>query len=162
MSVILWQHAHLLPECHAHQAHGLQHLHAMSCTAELRLDEGPVPLRYPQLTRLQLLEGGHLRADLLATVAELRQLEVLEVLEVAGDVDTVTAKQLARLPKLRTVNLSQEPLHAPGDEAEPAGRPPRAPERESMQPEVRERLLRLQRAAPRIKWVLDGMGGCRE
>lgn len=128
----------------------------MPCVAEWLLDEGPVPLRYPQLTRLQLLEGGHLQADLLDTIAELRQLEILEVLEVVGDIDTKTAKRLSRLPKLRTVNLSHALLHAPGDEAEPVGRSPQLPKRDCMSPAGGERLLRLQRAAPRIKWVLDG------
>ena len=119
-----------------------------------------MPLQYPQLTRLQLLEGAYLRADLLDTIAELRQLEILEVLDVAGNIDTKTAKRLSRLPKLRTVNLSHALLHVPGDEAEPAGRSPQVPRRECMSPEGGERLLCLHRAAPRIKWVLDGMA-CR-
>jgi hypothetical protein len=60
------------------------------------------------------------------------------------------------------VNLSQSLLHMPGAEAEPAGGPPQAPKRECMRPEVLERLLRLERAAPRIKWVLEDVASSDE
>jgi hypothetical protein len=133
----------------------------MSCNAGLPEQRGPVLLEFPQLTRLQLLERWLLPTQLPAMVAQLPQLQILEVPKIE-DIDEVTVRTLARLPQLRTVNLSHLPLCAPGHETESAGMPPWVPICECMAPEVVERLLRLRQAAPHIHWVVAGMGCCDE
>ena len=129
----------------------------------LDLDEGetPLPLQCPQLTRLQLCSGEYDWDHVLAMTLELGQLETLEVPKIE-DIDEVTATALARLPQLRTVNVSHSPLCAPGQETKSAGKPLWVPICECMASEVVERLLRLRQAAPHIDWVVAGMGCCDE
>jgi hypothetical protein len=125
------------------------------CVAALFLYKGPQ--EFPQLTRLQLVEGGDF--DVLDMVSVLHQLEILEIPGI-GDIHEDSAEALSELPKLRTVNLSDSLLCESSHDMEPAGQPSWVPICECMPPELVEQLLRLRDAAPRINWVLEGMSCC--
>ena len=80
----------------------------ISCTAELEIAI-PLPLPHKQLTRLRLQIGEHDIRNILVMISELARLEVLEVLGVtrrAFELLAFDATALARLPKLRLVDLS--------------------------------------------------------
>ena len=120
--------------------------------------EEPQPLRFQQLTRLHL-EDSHMAASgILTVISEMPQLEVLAVLDINPDFELLDfdVAALARLPKLRLVNLSgsllwddtlgYEAVH--GDNVQ-----------EYLPLRVEQHLVCLQRANPAIEWVLGrGVG----
>jgi hypothetical protein len=91
-----------------------EHALALYLVAALEMED-PQPLPFQQLTRLQL-EDSHLAAsDILVVISEMPQLEILEVLDCADpgfELLAFDATALARLSKLRLVDLSGSVLWA--------------------------------------------------
>ena len=114
----------------------------------------PLPLSYTQLTRLQLQIGEYDVREILVMISELAQLEVLEVLGVtwrAFELLDFDATALSRLPKLRRVDLSGSLLW---DDAS-VDKPVRGDDMRKYLPlRVVHHLISLQRANPKVEWVL--------
>ena len=130
----------------------------MHLTAGLEMEE-PQPLRFQQLTRLQLEHSRMATSDVLILISELPQLEVLAVLNVTWQVFELLdfdATALSRLPKLRLVDLSGSLLWAdPG-----GGTPVQGKDMLEYLPlRVVQHLVSLQRAYPTIEWVLGKTQG---
>jgi hypothetical protein len=123
--------------------------------AVLEVDE-PQPLPYPQLTRLQLRRSDLKMRDIMNMVSESPQLEILEVLEqifTTVKLHQVDPGVLLQLPKLREVNLSGSLL---GNQSRARVIPRHT---EICPPYVFEQLLALEKAVPRVEWVLRGDEG---
>jgi hypothetical protein len=118
--------------------------------AELEMEEMR-PLAFQQLTRLQL-EDSHLAAsDILVLTSEMPRLEVLKVASGACELLDFDAAALARLPKLRLVDLSGSKLWAnTSDHDAVQGKDMRG----LLLLPVVHHLMCLQRANPNIEWVL--------
>ena len=123
------------------------------CSADLDIGV-PLPLPHKQLTRLRLQIGEHDVRNFLVMISELARLEVLEVLGVtrrAFELLAFDATALARLPKLRLVDLSGSLLW---DDAL-VDRPVRGSDmKEYLALRVVNRLMSLQRANANVEWVL--------
>jgi hypothetical protein len=118
----------------------------------------PQLMRHPQLTRLQLRRSQVAMRDIMTMVSQLPQLEVLEVLdqlETTVELQQINAAMLTQLPQLREVNLSGSLL---GQQSQVRFYH-NSPQATNWPLYVTEQLLALQRAVPRIAWVLRGAEG---
>lgn len=118
------------------------------------LDEQELqPLPYQQLTHLQLYSGPFSASNVQGMISGLLQLEILEVTdaEEAFDLLDFDAVALAKLPKLRLVNLAGSVLWDGG----PAEQPVQGDAKRDYLPlPVVHHLVCLQRALPNIEWEL--------
>ena len=136
-------------------SHGNVIAHILLCAADLCLDAhidadgAEAPLPFGQLTGLCLQSSDHNTTETLAMTSGLPRLEELAVhLGTTFDLFVLDAAALLRLPQLRLLDLSGSPLWD--------SRPGESDEHMPMY-EV-ERLMHLQRACPRIEWVLRKLG----
>jgi hypothetical protein len=114
--------------------------------------EMALPLPYQQLTRLRLEGRGRATANILAMIPELPQLKELEIASGrAINLSTLDAAMLSRWPQLRLVNLSETRLWESKENAPEKWNPDT---RGYAPMAVVEQLMHLQRACPRIEWVL--------
>ena len=116
--------------------------------ADLDMAEPPA-LSFPQLTRLQLWRCRFGMADTRVMVSGLQQLEVLQMLQTEPLIQLRDAGALLQLPRLREVDLSYSELWV--HKGHYLSQPP-----DYLSEHVAEQLLTLQKAAPRIDWVLRG------
>ena len=112
------------------------------------------PLRFQQLTRLQLHDSQMGASDILVVISEMPQLEILEVRDCTDpsfELLAFDAAALSRLPKLRLVDLSRSVLWAytSGHEAMPDD-----DVQKYLPLRVVQHLVSLQPANPAIEWVL--------
>jgi hypothetical protein len=108
-----------------------------------------------------LQDGDYGVSDILIMISELPQLEVLEVLDFtiqAVELRAFDAAVLARLPKLRQVDLSGSLLwDGPSDDDDASSHQPVQGDDMVQYLPVRvvQQLMDLQRAYPNITWVVD-------
>ena len=125
---------------------------ALHLIAGLEMQETQ-PLRFQQLTRLQLQDSRMAASDILIAISELPRLEILEVRNCTDpgfELLAFDAAALSRLPKLRLVDLSWSVLwaHTSGHEGVPGD-----DVQKYLPLRVVQHLVSLQRANPAIEWV---------
>ena len=129
----------------------------LSCPVGLCLHEkAEAPLPYQQLTRLQLFSSHHNATDVLTMTSNLPLLQELELhLDLTFDLFVLDAAALSQWPQLRLLDLSGSRLW----DSDPGQPDPRHPQDQRCAPMRQvERLMHLQRACPRIEWVLRTAG----